>query len=93
MALTPNEERKKTDWFKKFGEDLEIRGATREIARKNKNWYFKIWLRQHQVEIMYLWMKINWSSFANSNLPYPPPIDRLVWITCKLKEWNLEEWL
>ena len=33
MALMPNEERKKTDWVKKFGEDWEIRVETREIAR------------------------------------------------------------
>jgi len=71
MALTPNEERKKTDWVKNFGEDWEIRVETREIARKNKNGYFKIWPRQHEVEIMYLWIKINWSPFVNRNLPFP----------------------
>jgi hypothetical protein len=71
MAITSDEEKEKSDRVKKFGEDWELRATTREIARKKKSWYLNIWPRQHQVKIMYLWIKINWSQFSNRNLPFP----------------------
>jgi len=77
MDLMPNEERKKADWINKFIEDWKIRAAIREIVRKIKNWYFKIWPRQRQVEIMYLWIKINGSPFANRTLPFPIDHDNM----------------
>ena len=60
-----------------FGADWELRPATREIARKNKSGLLPIWPRQHKVPIMYLWIKINWSQFSNSNLPFPLDHDNL----------------
>ena len=77
MALTPGEEKQKSDWVRMFGEDWELRPATREIARKNKSWFLQVWPRQHKVPIMYLWIKFNWSQFSNSNLPFPLDYDNL----------------
>ena len=75
MALMPDKEKEISDSVKLFGEDWELRATTREIARKNKPWYSNIWPRQHQVKIMYLWIKINWSQFSNRNLPFPMDYD------------------
>jgi len=77
MALTPDEERMKSDWVKQFGEDWEFRAETKEIARKKKPFYLDIWPKQHQVPIMYLWIKINWSQFSNRNLPFPMDYDNV----------------
>jgi hypothetical protein len=77
MALTLDEEEKKSALVKKFGEDWELRATTREIARKNKTWYLDVCPRQHQVKIMYLWIKINWSQFSNRNLPFPMDYDNM----------------
>lgn len=74
MALTPEEENFRSNWITLFGEDWELRAATREIARKTK---VKIWPRRHRVKTMYLWIKVNWSQFANSNLPFPMDHDNL----------------
>lgn len=74
MVLTPDEEKLRSNWVTQFGEDWELRAATREITRKNK---VKIWPRRHQVKTMYLWIKANWSQFANSNLPFPMDHDNL----------------
>ena len=71
MTSTSNEEKERTQLVRLFGEDWELRTATREIARKNKVWYLNIWPKQHQVKIMHLWIKINWSQFSNQNLPFP----------------------
>lgn len=71
MAPTPDNDKEKAKSIRQFGEDWEFRATTKEIARKNKAWYLDIWPRQHQVKIMYLWIKINWSQFANRNLPFP----------------------
>ena len=60
---------------KRIGSKISVRirklEATREIARKNKIWYLKLWPRHHRVGVMYLWIKINGSPFANRNLPFP----------------------
>jgi len=77
MTLSPDEEKKKSDLVKQFGEDWELRAATREIAKKSKPWYSNIWPRQHRVQIMYLWIKINWSQFSNRNLPFPMDYDNI----------------
>jgi hypothetical protein len=77
MTLSPDEEKKKSDLVRQFGEDWELRAATREIVRKNKPWYSNIRPRQHQVKIMYLWIKINWSQFSNRNLPFPMDYDNI----------------
>lgn len=77
MALLPDEEKNKSDLVKQFGEDWELRAATLEITRKHKPWYSNVWPRQHQVKIMYLWIKINWSQFSNRNLPFPIDHDNI----------------
>ena len=71
MTLTSDEEKERTQLVRLFGEDWEFRVDTREIARRKKVWYSNIWPRLHHVPIMYLWIKINWSQFSNSNLPFP----------------------
>lgn len=77
MALTLAEQKQASDGVQMFGADWELRPATREIARKNKSGLLPIWPRQHKVPIMYLWIKINWSQFSNSNLPFPLDHDNL----------------
>jgi hypothetical protein len=77
MASTSNEEKERTQLVRQFGEDWELRTATREIIRKNTAWYLDIWPRQHQVRIMYLWMKVNWSQYSNQNLPFPVDHDNV----------------
>jgi len=77
MALMPDDDKERAKLIRQFGEDWELRAKTREIARKSKPWYSNIWLRQHRVQIMYLWIKINWSQFSNRNLPFPMDYDNI----------------
>ncbi len=77
MPEALDEEKRRSQVIKQFGEDWELRSATREIARKNRVWYGSIWPRQHQVKTRYVWIKSNWSQFANSNLPFPMDHDNV----------------
>ncbi|MDH5763314.1 MAG: hypothetical protein OEZ51_10050 [Nitrospinota bacterium] len=75
--MASEEERKKAELVRQFGSDWVLRVETREIARKNKQWYELLWPRQYEVKTMYLWIKINWLPHANQNIPFPIDHDNL----------------